>query len=102
MRPSIDVGDSLVELGVHGIDRFKGIILEDLLADFVPEIFLRIEFRRIGWKTQERDVVGNGELAGAMVGSAVDNRRMSGRANLRASTSRNAWKHAVFEVGMIR
>src|SRR5262249_55468013 len=28
--------------------------------------------------------------------------RMSRRANLRASTSRKTWKHAVFEVGMIK
>ena len=44
-------------------------------ADFIPEIFLRIEFRRIGRKIQERDVIGNGKVAAAVIGRAVDGER---------------------------
>jgi hypothetical protein len=60
---ALDVEDGLLEFGVHGVDRFERIVLEDFLADLVPEILLRIEFRRIGRKIQERDVVGNGKVA---------------------------------------
>jgi hypothetical protein len=61
-----------------------------------------IEFRRIGRKIQKRDVVRNDEVARAMVGRAVENQQNACRTNLRASTSRKAWKLAVFEVGMIK
>ena len=90
---------SLVADGVH---RFERIVLEDFFADFIPEIFLRIELRRIRRKIQERDVVGNDKVAAAWLGAPSRTSKMSCRANLRASTWRKAWKHAVFEVGMIR
>ncbi len=48
MRIAIDVADGFVEFGIHGVDRFEGIVLEDLLTDFIPEVFLRIEFWRVG------------------------------------------------------
>jgi hypothetical protein len=60
---ALDVEDGLFEFGAHGVDGFERIVFEDFLTDFVPEIFLRIEFRRIGRKIQERDVVGNGKVA---------------------------------------
>jgi hypothetical protein len=72
---ALDVEDGLLEFDAHGVDGFERIVLEDFLADFVPKIFLRIEFRRIGRKIQERDVARNGEIAGAMVGSAVENQK---------------------------
>ena len=37
------IEDCLLELGAHGADGFEGVVLEDSLADFIPEIFLRIE-----------------------------------------------------------
>jgi hypothetical protein len=45
--------------------RGEGIVLEDFFAEFIPEVFLRIEFRGIGRKIQERDVVRNGKVAAA-------------------------------------
>ena len=42
--------DGLLELGPNGVDGFEGVVLEDLLADFVPDIFLRVELRRVGRK----------------------------------------------------
>jgi hypothetical protein len=32
--------------------RGEGIVLEDFFAEFIPEVFLRIEFRGIGRKIQ--------------------------------------------------
>ena len=90
------------ELGAHGIHGFEGVVLEDFFAEFIPEVFLRIEFRGIGRKIQERYVVRNGKVAAAMLGAPSSTSKMSCRANLRASVWRKAWKHAVFEVGMIR
>ena len=71
----LDIEDGLFEFGAHSVDGFERVVLEDFLADFIPEIFLRIELRRIGRKVQERDVGGNGKIAAAMVGSAVENQK---------------------------
>ena len=51
---------------------------------------------------QERDVVGNDKVAAAMVGGAVENQQDILPGEPARQTSRKAWKHAVFEVGMIR
>jgi len=45
-----EIEDGLLELGPDGVDGLEGVVLEDLLADFVPDIFLRVEFRRVGRK----------------------------------------------------
>ena len=42
---------------------------------FIPEIFLWIEFGRIGWKIQERDVGGDDKVTAAVVGRAVENQQ---------------------------
>jgi hypothetical protein len=36
----------LLELLAYGVDGFEGIVLEDFLADFIPDIFIRVEFRQ--------------------------------------------------------
>jgi hypothetical protein len=54
-----DVEDRLLKLSVHGVDRFESVVPEDLLADFISKIFLRIELRRIGWQEEQRDIVGH-------------------------------------------
>jgi hypothetical protein len=61
-------------LGTHRVHGFKREVFKDLLADFIPEILLCIEFRRIGRKIQERDVVGNDKGAGAVVGLGAPSR----------------------------
>jgi len=48
-----------------------------------------------------RDVGGNGKIAAAMVGSAVENQKDVLPGKLARQHSK-AWKHAVFEVGLIR
>ncbi len=63
----------MFELGAHGVDRFEGVVLEDFLANFIPEILLRVELRRIGRQEQQCDIVGKRKVAAAMVGGAVEN-----------------------------
>lgn len=62
----------MFEFGAYGVDGFEGIILEDFLADFIPEIFLRVELWRIGRQEEQRDIVWKHEVAAAMVGGAVE------------------------------
>jgi hypothetical protein len=62
-------------IGGHHIGWSLAVLPAWVLLISVYLIFLRIEFPRIGQKIQERDVVGNGEIAGAMVGSAVENQK---------------------------
>ena len=83
---ALDVEDRLPELSLHRIHGFERVVLEDFFADFIPEIFLRTEFRRIRRKIQQRDVVGNGKIATTVVGAPSRTSKMSCRANLRART----------------
>ncbi len=53
----LDVEDGLPELGAHSIHRLEDVVLEDFLTNFIPEVFLRIEFRGIGRKIQQRDAI---------------------------------------------
>ena len=62
----------MFELGAHGVDGFEGVVLKDFLADFIPEIFLRVKLRRIGRQEEQRDIVWKREVAAAMVGGAVE------------------------------
>ena len=55
--------DRLLEFGAHGVDGFEGIVFEDFLADFVPQIFLRVELWRVGRQEEQRDIVGKHEVA---------------------------------------
>jgi hypothetical protein len=53
-------------------DGFKSVVLEDFLADFVPEIFLWIEFWRVGRQEQQCDVARNREVTTAVVGGSIE------------------------------
>ena len=55
------------------MDRFEGVILEDFLADFIPEVLLWVEFWRVGRQEEQRDIVGKCEITAAMIGRAVEN-----------------------------
>ena len=70
---AFDIEDRLLELGADGVDGFEGVVLEDFLADFIPEIFLGVELWRIGRQEEQRDIIGKREVATAMVGGAVEN-----------------------------
>ena len=70
---AFDIEDRLLELGADGVDGFEGVVLEDFLADFIPEIFLGVELWRIGRQEEQRDIIGKREVAAAMVGGAVEN-----------------------------
>ena len=45
---AFNVEHCLLELGTNGLDGFEGVVFEDLFSSFIPEIFVRVEFRRIG------------------------------------------------------
>jgi hypothetical protein len=87
---------------VRGIDGFEGVILEDFLADFIPEILFWIEFRRVGGKNSSVMLSGTARSPQRWLGAPSRTKRISCLANLRDRTLRKHWKHAVFEVGMIR
>ena len=70
---AFDIEDRLLELGADGVDGFEGVVLEDFLADFIPEIFLGVELWRIGRQEEQRDIVGKREVAAAMIGGAIEN-----------------------------
>jgi hypothetical protein len=36
---ALNVEDGLLEFGAYAVDRFEGVVLEDFLADLIPEIF---------------------------------------------------------------
>lgn len=61
-----------VEDGLHGGHGFECAILEDFLANFVPEIFFGVELGPIGRKKQQRDLAGNDEVAIAVIERAVE------------------------------
>jgi len=66
---------SVVELGADGVHRFERIVFEDFFTDFIPQVFLRIELRRIRREIQEHDVVRNDKVAAAVVGGTVENQQ---------------------------
>ena len=47
LRIAFDVKRCLHELVTNLVHRFEGIILEDFLTDLIPDVFLRIQLRRI-------------------------------------------------------
>jgi hypothetical protein len=72
---AFDIEDRLLELGADSVDGFEGVVLEDFLADFIPEILLGVELWQIGRREEQRDIVGERESAAAMVWGAVDNQK---------------------------
>jgi hypothetical protein len=49
---------------VHGLE---GVVLEDFLRNFVPQIFQGVELRRISWEHVEYDIVGNLEILALVI-----------------------------------
>src|SRR4249919_4149132 len=72
---ALHVEDGAPELGADGVHRFERIVFEDFFTDFIPQVFLRIELRRIRREIQEHDVVGNDKVAAAVVGGTVENQQ---------------------------
>ena len=71
-----DIEYGLPEIGVNRAHGFECPGFEDFFAEFVPESFFRIEFRRIARKKKRKkqkcDVTGNDEVVAAVVGRAVE------------------------------
>jgi hypothetical protein len=45
--------------------RFEDVILQTFLANLLPESFLRVKLRRVGWQEGQLDVSGNHRIAAA-------------------------------------
>jgi hypothetical protein len=76
-------------------------VRENLLANLVPEIFLRVELRRVGWQEGQLDVSGDHQIAAAVIACTIDEHQMYCLANFLAEASRKIWTHSVSAVGMI-
>lgn len=46
-------------------------IVEMLLPEFVPEVFLRIQFRGIWWQEQQAQIVGQAEVFAFVPAGAI-------------------------------
>ncbi len=58
--------------GLHG---FEGMVFEDFLADFVPDIFLGIQLRRVRRQKKKLDIARHDQIAIPMVGCAVEHQQ---------------------------
>jgi hypothetical protein len=54
------------------VKRVEETVGQDVLAHELPELFDGIEFRTVGRQPDERDVVWDGEVGGAVIAGAVD------------------------------
>src|SRR5208282_952218 len=72
-------GDEVIPCATAGIDDVVvGLVDaqgELVLAHIFPDIFDRIEFRRVGRQVNQRDVFWDHEFAGDMPSSAIQNER---------------------------
>ena len=84
---------------VHG---FEGVVFEDFLPNFIPEIFLRVQLRGIRWEEVERDIGGDYEIVAVMIGGTVQKQQDMLSAYFLAKISRKILKHSVSDAGMIR
>jgi hypothetical protein len=55
---AFDVEDCIIELLMHVVHGFEGVVLEDFLANFIPQIFLWIGFGRIGGRNSSWMLLG--------------------------------------------
>ena len=63
---------ALFELADDGRHRFEDPVGEFLLAQFIPDMFLRIELRGIAGETMQADVPGNPQVLGSVGTSPID------------------------------
>ena len=63
--------DGITETVHHLIERIKDFVTEPAFAKFLPDLFHRIHFRRIGGNQEQTNVIRNAERFGLMPGSAI-------------------------------
>ena len=63
--------DGITETVNHVVERIKDFVTEPAFAKFLPDLFNRIHFRRIGGNKEQADVIRNAERAGLMPGGAI-------------------------------
>src|SRR5262249_4778411 len=68
---AFDVECCLLELVIHCVHRFESIVFEDLFANLIPDVLLRVEFRRIWGQGAQCDVAGDHKVAADMIASTI-------------------------------
>ena len=53
--------DGITETVNHVVERIKDFVTEPAFAKFLPDLFDRIHFRRIGWNQEQADVIRDAE-----------------------------------------
>jgi hypothetical protein len=71
--PSIafDVKCSLIELSVDVAHGFESVVLEYLFTNFIPDIFLRVQFGRVRREEMQDDIGGDLEFIAAVIAGSV-------------------------------
>lgn len=60
-------------MGLQSIQALEDTVVEELLAQLIPDVLYRVEFWRIGRQAQQVNVVRGFELGTAVPASAIDN-----------------------------
>jgi hypothetical protein len=68
----LEIERGLLELVIDFVHGFESVVLENFLANLVPEIFLRVELRRVGWQKGQLDVSGDYQIAAAVIACTID------------------------------
>ena len=63
--------DGITEVIDHLVEGDKDFVAEATFAKFLPDLFNRIHFRRIGGNKKQADVIRDAEGVGLMPGGAI-------------------------------
>ena len=63
--------DGITETVNDLVERIKDFVTEAAFAKFLPDLFNRIHFRRIGGNKKQANVIRNAKRAGLMPGSTI-------------------------------
>ena len=63
--------DGITEAIDHLVEGVKDFVTEAAFAKFLPDLFHRIHFRRIGGNKKQADVIRDAERVGLMPGGAI-------------------------------
>ena len=67
----MDVECSFIEFSVDVVHGFEGIVLEYFLTNFIPEVFLRVQLRRVRWEEMQNDIGGDLEFVAVVIAGSV-------------------------------
>ena len=67
----LDVQCGFIKLGVDVVHGFEGIIFEYFFPNFVPQIFLRVQLRRVRGEEMQDDIGGDLEFVAVVIAGSV-------------------------------